>query len=498
MSEPEVGTYITYEEIFAEQPTEDDLRRIAQRLSASDVLQTCGKLSAAAAYERDGTAVIENVLGEMIGGGVQAALLGLRTLRRRLHFRQRLLATARSGIMFADSRPPDSFGNGAQTADFVRLVLAVADVYDDDRLADSEMDAEDWLASFYLRRVLALHRGISMTAFSRAYRLFIDLPERFPRHVAGVAFDELMQREVGLDVRRYLATCMGIHARFLTSDRDPARWLLTPAYWASTTISADESATVARRWSGTVEDFRVDFNDAFARGEQSIDDLRPFVLRPLIEIEEQTFTPVDVELLGEKLIGDGLYWRVVPDPDRPHQEKSDFGQSLGHLFEEHCAEVVRSCYPTPSTAAPRVFGERPYQFGDGPDLVVFDPDCTTMIEVGVDRPNFASTLLKGNLEHFDRDIESIVIPRASQLDRKIAHFRESSLRYPGWEDHIARPVFPVVCLVDGFPSGPVLRSRIDQRIAQAGLLTDRGTARLTIISGEELEWMLGLVETGEL
>lgn len=53
---------------------------------------------------------------------------------------------------------------------------------------------------------------------------------------------------------------------------------------------------------------------------------------------------------------------------------------------------------------------------------------------------------------------------------------------------------PVLCLIEGFPLAPTLRERIDVALADANLFRQEKVARLSIISVEELEALLGEVE----
>jgi hypothetical protein len=75
--------------------------------------------------------------------------------------------------------------------------------------------------------------------------------------------------------------------------------------------------------------------------------------------------------------------------------------------------------------------------------------------------------------------------RASQLDRKITALREGRLAYPGVPADAL--VIPVVCLLDGFPHGPVLDDDIRQAIKQAGLLCQRDVSACRVMSAADIE-----------
>jgi hypothetical protein len=184
-----------------------------------------------------------------------------------------------------------------------------------------------------------------------------------------------------------------------------------------------------------------------------------------------------------------------PEDER---ERGNFGESLGHLLEQHCRSVAESVSPT---RPKRLFPEFRYTAGDGaridgPDLVIADDRSSAFIEIGIDRPHLRNTVIRGDLDSYDDDVRRKILHRAEQLDRKIQDALDGHLVLQGAPAESLRRVHPVICLWDGFPLGQYLYQRIEKVVREAGLLQQPEVTRFSIISVQEFEQLLGRVASG--
>lgn len=495
---PSVDAYLTYHEVFGRQPTRAELEGLLRELSLDDCLQTIGKLSSLLSTGRIAHRELDERAARDLDANQDRAL-ALIAAGRRFVFPTRLSTLARLALEVAERRPADAFAAGKQVGSFMRGLLAVTDVFDvGGRFAVDNRDRfEDEVARLMLRRLAARLDAPLAPQLVRYWRLFVDLPARRPDLlVAGEDFDTRLQTQLGVSVRRYIAICFGLFVRFMTWDPDTRPgWTLDVGYWANTTVSAQEANAVISALSATPSEFVQEFATQRAEGFDEIDDLRPFALHPLCEIETGKVLPIEVDMLGPRLFGDGLYWRLHPGPLASREEKSRYGSSLGNLLEEHLAEVAKSVYPTPRGGAQRLWREIAYTGGHGPDLVIRDGDRTVFIEVGGERVNTLRTLFQGDLATYDKDIDEMIVShRVEQLDRKITDARAGRLHYGNSRPAELGVIHPVVCLLDGFPVGPALRERIERAVNDAGYLQQPNLGRLEILSADELEALFGEVE----
>jgi hypothetical protein len=102
----------------------------------------------------------------------------------------------------------------------------------------------------------------------------------------------------------------------------------------------------------------------------------------------------------------------------------------------------------------------------------------------------------GDIDAFEKDVDQAVLIKAEQLDDTTALLRRSPQPTASPLDAPARDVFPVVVCGNHFPSNPVTRNHIEERLRGSGLLQAPGTRRLAVIDLDELESCVSLAEAG--
>jgi hypothetical protein len=155
-----------------------------------------------------------------------------------------------------------------------------------------------------------------------------------------------------------------------------------------------------------------------------------------------------------------------------------------------------------ANSAVSVFGEVPYMTAQGtalgPDLAIWQNGQLVMVEVGVTRCHYGRVILGGDVEAFQDDLQRIFIRpgsgRVRQLDAKIRALRSGALAYNGVPADA--PVRPVVCLLDGFPTGPSLRQDLDAEISTADFLRSGRTGACSVLSAGDFESLCELGSQG--
>ena len=474
-----------FREITGAPASDAALRAVIGRHPLEDWLQTIGKLSREAARLPSGDPTPDRALAHELGPLSAAALHAIDRGGRFVH--PSSLNTCRARQSFTRPQVIRAGGERASCGDLARGLLSVNDLFED---ADPEVDPERVVESLLLRRIARPPLQLRNT-IPRTYRLFVDLPARFPELSDGFDLDARAQAIAGMSLARYIAITFTFFIRF-DQAKVPDEWVLTSSYYPTTSVSADEFERAVRTVSATPAEWRAMYAAESREGRRGADDHRPIVVRPICEIRPGAFIPVDFAVLGERMVGDGVYWRLRPIDDAG---KTRYGSTVGKLLEQHLYEVARAVYPD-NAEDDRLFRERGYGHGlHGPDRVVVDEDAVMICEVGATGVNVRETLQRGSLEALDHDIREVLIPRAEQLHRKIEDIRAGTLTYPGHQIADKR-IQPVVCLLDGFPIAPLLRRRIDSALAAAGLLEQADVGRLSVVSAEEFELACATVELG--
>ena len=460
--------------------------RILRSHGLEDWLQTIGKLSREWANLRPGDPTFDLQLASALTAHRQGALSKIKNEGARFVSPSSLNTLAREALLQSPELPPHSWANGL--GDFAWALIGTVDLFEDDLPPDPEVG----IMSLLLRRIARPSPPLRSTLV-RTHRLFIDLPQRFPELVA---FDlaERSRQLAGIDLGRYVALCMTFYIRF-DQAKTPDQWILSSDYYERTSVTADEFKRLVGTLASTPQAFRAAYKREFEQGFSGIDDHRPLVVTPLCEIRPGAFIPIDFPSLGDRLIGDGVFWRLRPVNE---DEKTAYGATVGRLLERHLWEIARGVYPVSTQPQyERLFREHKFHGFDGPDVTVFDDEALMICEIGVSQVNVRETLHRGSLEAFDQDVKDVVLPRVQQLRKKIDAIRDNSFRYPGRTVDPLMRIEPVVCLLDGFPIAPLLRRRLDAAIDASGLLALPNVGRAAILSADEFELACATVEAGK-
>ena len=314
-------------------------------------------------------------------------------------------------------------------------------------------------------------------------RVFVDLPSRRPEllHVdpPNVAFE----RGVGLTLERYLAICFAVVIRFSVWNREPDSWLLGDGYWVNSTVSPEEFRLAVRTFANPVATVRKAIKKDIEAGYNSIDDIWPFITNPLIEIEKGAFLTLDVETLGDALLGDGLYWRMKYNPGASEQERGNLGEAYGHLVEAHCLEVAEPCFSDATDA--QLFDEKRYtkvvdgqkDQNDGPDVVVSEEPDVVFVEIGIDRPTCSRRLCAEISRASTRTSRRSFFTAPSSSIARLTTSSAATCRFDGVSAADVRRIHPVICLIHGFPVVGLLYERIKRRFVDAGTCSRSSSSR---------------------
>ena len=484
----QISAYVTYRELFG-QVTEGDLQRFAAAISVEDFVASLGKLTWA--LERDPVDVQRQL----------AACLPRAALRRlqrnygaaTMAFHARFMRVVRLALEFGQRSEARGLSTAVDCETFVRAILGVADIYDDDEALVAR-NPDEWLVSMQLRQ--GVHRvPHRLLATARIWHLFVELPPRLTAIHHEVALADLPARfaaEVGLTPERYLAICAAIVTPYETWDKTPENWAVSAEAFASTRVTNEDFGKVTADLAADVDTLGKLFREDSAAGRTSLWDAARFARYPLCELRPGIFLPLSPGLLYTRLVGDGFYWRIRSLYSGERDGAAVFGAGVGRCLEVHLREVAVSAYKA-AGAPGRLFGEIPFDGTLGTDLAIAETDQLILIEIGAGRVRYDTTVLQGRLDSLKNDAERLVSERGTQLARKISAVRDGRLGFAGL-DVKTTVIRPVVVLLEGFPRGPGIDPLVDGEIEKiAGLLGD-DILPLTILSAEEFEAAMSYVE----
>jgi hypothetical protein len=469
-----------------------ELARLARKLSVEDAVMSLSKL--AWLVEEDVVAADRELITWLRPGDRERLARG--PAGRALLFPARIGAAMRVALLHAERRPAQDLDEAGLRA-LAMLILGVVDAdFAEHPRERSGGDPHAFMRRTELQQLAGRTRPPPGSQIARMHRLFVDLPQALgdPLGIAAT-----FESAAGMSLDRYLAIAFAIVSRWMSWDRRPATWPLDHSYFARTQVGVADLEKVLAAITATPDELRASFEREAGGGRDGLWDLAAFARHPLCRMSDDRIVPVDPAMLLERLIGDGVYWRLKHLFDALGRG-SEFGAELGRVLEAHLLQVAAQTLG--ADPAVSVFGEVPYATRQGaalgPDLAIWQNGQLVMVEVGVTRCHYGRVILGGDVEAFRDDLQRIFIRpgsgRVRQLDAKIRALREGALAYNGVPADA--PVRPVVCLLDGFPTGPSLRQDLDAAISDAGLLQTSLTGPCSVMSAGDFESLCELGSHG--
>lgn len=493
-----VHAYLTWEEMSGQALGEPDIVERLARMSAYDVLQALSRLScmvhASGLLDLDQQILIMRRIGwpAEILDDVRRALEVSGDGRRVLFFPQQIVHLARLAVLHCDSRPSDDFGDGEHRRAFLECLFGVTDL-----LEDTDLDAEDVpsTVSWMLRQSAINRRQESVLLWARYYDIFI---RTWGDVATPEAFDaaEAFQRFTGMELPDWLTVGFAVYIRFLQyGNGSTEEFFLDPERWFS------EGALDEVVWGAflaaniqTLDECRTAIQDEEARYGPTQYRCQTFERRPLLAFSDGRVITLALDSL-ERRATEGIFFELADGAQAEGQPREHFTSPFGLVFEEFVQRALERALP--AVGVPRVYRPHRYVRGgdevESSDAVVDSGDTVIFGEVVAKRPVVA-TLTRGDYSAFKKDLADTVLKKARQLHLNIAAYRAGELRFDQLAYDEGQRIWPVLFIVEGFPTMPPIQSVIAQAIADEGWL--QGLPPLAIIDAEELAALEGLLAAG--
>ena len=118
-----------------------------------------------------------------------------------------------------------------------------------------------------------------------------------------------------------------------------------------------------------------------------------------------------------------------------------------------------------------------------------------LIDAKGKRPKKVSTYIEGDIESYQQDIGHIVLRSAQQIDRVIKDFRVGQFALGQFKFRDIGYFYPLVVAPQPVPQMVLLGKRIEETVAQSGFLARPKVAPIQVVSIEELEMIVALIQS---
>lgn len=453
-------------------------------------------------------------------------LVGLSAEANRLVFSpEQLLALMKLAFLFCDDEAEQTFQQSRDLRErfAVNCLLGITDYLGGARAEEESQRAttrgQDREILFrHLARLelfYATYNDKFVHLLPRYYDLFLRLAQsdrmrESPQYsdLAG-AFEEA----TGLDLRAWLSLGFGIATRYIPldfadPDLDPQRLRIFKHQWfRHSDVSEAMVETMWQRLALDAQGFRGRLQKEIAdTGEFDTEHFSYSMLtfrdKPLFAETEETFVPLSLYLLEERIAG-GVFWQIS-DFLRQNDREEDwwrFRSFFGHLFHQYVTEVFARLDAATGIPGARFFPEFTYGKPEKPtwDIAWIDPGKTIralLIEVVATRPRMIGTAIQADMQTLEEDLDRIVIEKAGQIDRVLRDFQARRFTLGGFHFWDIDAFYPVVVTIVPPPRYLLMGRYIEERLGQKGLLQQRKVNPLQVISAYELEMLEPIITSG--
>lgn len=263
----------------------------------------------------------------------------------------------------------------------------------------------------------------------------------------------------------------------------------------------DRRDEALRIFSATRDELKREFVAAGANSAELAWETRPIMRHPFLRCEDGGLILLSPRAMLAWL-GEGFHYRLLEAAQRRNTDQQRtisraFTAYAGRLFEAYALQLTESAHPgRRPVGGGRVFGEQPY--GPGGQKMTSDVAVDlgldlVLVEVSVSRLR-ADTLIIGNTEGVESDLDRMLIEKVHQLDDCITALIEGDAEFPDVDLSLVHRIWPVVVTAGEIAQVDPLWAYLDERADR--YLKQPKVQPLTLLDIEDYEQLLGLVEQG--
>lgn len=493
-----VNTFLTWEELGGDPIDEGEIAQRLAEMSGYDCLQALGRLSCMLqggppthidtqrlimrrlGWPDDLRSWIEEKLNEKAGGS------------RALFFPQQVVHLARLAVLHADDRPADDFAGGELVGRFIECLLGITEVLEE---GDLEVADPESVVPWILRQWAINGRQDSPLLWGRYY----DVLVRTWQEVATPeAFDaaKAFQRYTRISLQEWLTTGFALYGRFLSYGVGSLEdFFVEPTHWFSkTAIGQEVWRPFLDRNTQTLDSCRQALQKEESTYGKTQYRCQTFESTPLLWFPDGRLIPVALDSL-ERRCTEGMFFELADGAMREGLPREQFTGPFGAVFEEFVQRSWERMLP--AVGVPRVHRPKTYlrtgQHVESSDAVLDAGDGVLFCEIVARRPQVA-TLTRGDWQTFMDDLEKGPLKKARQLHLNIEDYRKGDLSFGPLCFRRGQKIWPMLVMVEGFPTMPPIPAVISQEISKHGWLTN--LPPLAILGSEDLGHIEGLVDAG--
>jgi len=393
--------------------------------------------------------------------------------------------------------------------DIVRLLLIVNDfIHRDFGEADPLDSKSDQWASVkgqLISQTVLFSREQPRYLIGRYYDLFTvrGSKQNRSRYDNWVDIDDVMANNYGFSHREFQAVLLGLYAS-IPQDIENRRQIegeldfsIDPESWFEKTRIDDNSARrILEAISCTPDQVREDHGEKYGDGVGRVYDVVYLLRHPAILLSSTRLAPLSRQTIVQRYTA-GLYWDVhdvLPNRGAP-PNKQQFQAFYGRVLEDYGRDLLERIASQDKRRRSLIW-ETEYQSGSEKttDGLLLESIGTryrcNLFEFTVGRPRLEDTVLSGNLDAFDEDLNRKIGSAVNQQIDVLRRVLQGEKTIDGLDPQKTSKWLICVVVSDPYPSYETLVSTLNKDLDE---LRDEGVdvSGVYVLSLEELE----LIET---
>jgi hypothetical protein len=364
----------------------------------------------------------------------------------------------------------------------------------------------DWLA-FFIQNGAYNSVRMPLGEVVRAQELFERLAQRSDLQDPRLPIDQWMVDDYGFSVGEQMTLGFAVAAMTRILDDDPGadyKLYVRPEHFDDLLLKLgwlDRRREALELLSATRTEFEEEFAAAGAGPPHVAWEIRPFMRHPFLRCQNDGLVALSPRGICSWL-SDGFHYRLLDSAQRRAgtdggRTSNNYTALAGKLLEAYCIEIAESVHPGQRpVGSGRVYGEQPYGRGGGrqtSDVAIDLGQDLVLVEVSVSRLR-ADTLILGQNEQVEADLERMIVNKVKQLDGCISALIAGEAAIPDVDlDRVLR-IWPVLVSAGEVTQTPLLWDFI--RHQAPACLKQPKVQPLTLLDLEDYEQLIALVERG--
>lgn len=496
-----ITTYVTAEEIFDQRLGLEFVRYVLPQVSRASLLRWCAELlgfyeALGASRKEIDKALVEHwQFREPVAERLRTELKNNRTLVTP----QAILLLAQFALVLC----PDEAAKDAEVPRFAVLAFAIQDALGQQR--DEREKPEDHTfsgdtASTLFREVISNQDFNAWTdegtLLARHHLHWEKLPAEAQDRPGRVDLVELFEEATGVSKDIFTAVGTAIWAAVEVHRRYP----LAISDLGLLRLERAEIAAALKLFAATPEDLAAGITNRAERlhTEWSFDVLRRY---PVVRLDDENMIVLSKRLLLQRIFG----WVPMFDliSGLKAQGRDADAARADNWFRAMCEidglTSLRNIMP-PAGGARRMYEEGQIQAAFGTaapsaDAALDYGNAWVVSEVST-RHLTRDSIVAGDAEALARDFQLGIEKKVEQIDTTIRGLMDDESRLTGYPAVPRRRYVAMLVVTEGFPTNPMTRVTIRERLKARGLLTDARIGPLHILDQEELNMAEAIVEQG--